>query len=466
MPALSGLALLAFLRRPAPLSRREQQARALGYLVTLSALLTGVYIGYFTPSLLWLALYALCYPYLSHILSRLVPLPHHPAARSALLQGDAVNAGIALVLLDYALVPGLLMVIVLLHGALLVGGPRLGLLSLTSLFSASFFASHLLDHPMQLDSPWPVSLSGLLTACSYFGLCAWFGHRQTLRLAETEEVLKHERRLSAERATNLARYLAPQVWQSIFNGEKSARLETQRKKLTVFFSDIRGFSELSEELEAETLTDMLNTYLDDMSKIALKYGGTIDKFIGDSVLIFFGDPASRGPRSDAIAAVSMAIAMRKYMKILRQQWRAQGILHPMEIRMGINTGYCTVGNFGTETRMDYTIIGSEVNLASRLEGAAEPGEILISHETFAHVRDVVICSDRGMQTFKGFSRPMRVYQVMDLRSELSVAARYLEFERTGFSMYLDIDTLPGEERERVIHALQQAANRLRNQLGG
>ncbi|MCL7462060.1 adenylate/guanylate cyclase domain-containing protein [Pseudomonas sp. NW5] len=466
MPVLSGQALLDSLRRAAPLSRHEQQARALGYLVTLSAILAGVYVGHFAASLLWLALYALCYPYLSHTLSRLTPVAQHALARTVLLQGDALNVGVALVLLEYALVPSLLMIAVLLQGALLIGGARLGLLSLSSLFAVAFFAAHLLGISIQLDSPWPVNLTGLLVASVYFVLGAYFSHRQTQRLAATQAILDQERHQSAERAANLARYLAPQVWQSIFNGEKSARLETQRKKLTVFFSDIRGFSELSEELEAETLTDMLNTYLDDMSKIALKYGGTIDKFIGDSVMIFFGDPSSRGPRSDAIAAVTMAIAMRKHMKVLRQQWRAQGILNPMEIRMGINTGYCTVGNFGTETRMDYTIIGSEVNLASRLESAAESGEILISHETFAHVRDVVICSERGMQTFKGFSRPMRVYQVMDLRSELGVASRYLEFERTGFSMYLDIDTLPDAERERVIHALQQAANRLRNQLGG
>src|SRR3546814_8870353 len=112
----------------------------------------------------------------------------------------------------------------------------------------------------------------------------------------------------------------------------------------------------SEELEAEALTDLLNSYLNEMSKICLKYGGTIDKFVGDCVMVFFGDPASQGAKKDAVAAVSMAITMRKHMKVLRQQWRAQGITKPMEIRMGINTGYCTVGNFGADTRMDYTII--------------------------------------------------------------------------------------------------------------
>src|SRR3546814_19058935 len=86
-------------------------------------------------------------------------------------------------------------------------------------------------------------------------------------------------------------------------------------------------------------------------------------------MVFFGDPASQGAKKDAVAAVSMAITMRKHMKVLRQQWRAQGITKPMEIRMGINTGYCTVGNFGADTRMDYTIIGRDVNLASRLESA-------------------------------------------------------------------------------------------------
>ena len=131
---------------------------------------------------------------------------------------------------------------------------------------------------------------------------------------------------------------------------------------------------------------MLNHYLTEMSAIALSYGATIDKYVGDAIVIFFGDPETRGVNKDALACVEMAIAMRKRMRELQDVWRASGIERPLQCRIGINTGYCTVGNFGSEDRMDYTIIGGGVNLASRLEAAATPGEILVSYETYAAVR--------------------------------------------------------------------------------
>nr|MBF0681824.1 adenylate/guanylate cyclase domain-containing protein [Pseudomonas sp.] len=249
-----------------------------------------------------------------------------------------------------------------------------------------------------------------------------------------------------------------------FSGKRSVRLETQRKKLTVFFSDIKGFTELSEELEAEALTDLLNNYLNEMSKITLKYGGTIDKFVGDCVMVFFGDPTSQGAKKDAVSAVSMAIAMRKHMKVLRQQWRAQGITKPMEIRMGINTGYCTVGNFGADTRMDYTIIGREVNLASRLESNADASEILISHETYSLIKDVIMCRDKGQIAVKGFSRPVQIYQVVDFRRDLGATASFVEHELPGFSMYLDTNGVQNFDKERVIQALNQAADKLRDKV--
>jgi class 3 adenylate cyclase len=201
-----------------------------------------------------------------------------------------------------------------------------------------------------------------------------------------------------------------------------------------------------------------------MSKIALKFGGTIDKFIGDSVMVFFGDPTTQGAKKDAVAAVSMAIAMRKHMKVLRQQWRARGITKPLEIRMGINTGFCTVGNFGADTRMDYTIIGREVNLASRLESSAEAGEILISHETYSLTKDVIMCRDKGQATVKGFTRPVQVYQIVDFRRDLGATSSYLEHELPGFSMYLDTNSIQNFDKDRVIQALNQAAEKLRDKI--
>ena len=131
------------------------------------------------------------------------------------------------------------------------------------------------------------------------------------------------------------------------------------------------------------LSILLNSYLNEMSKIALKYGGTIDKFVGDAILIFFGDPETKGDKEDACSCVLMALEMQERMHHLKNLWENQGITNPLEIRIGINTGYCNVGNFGSENRLDYTIIGGEVNLASRLESNAMTGQILISQETLS-----------------------------------------------------------------------------------
>ena len=123
-------------------------------------------------------------------------------------------------------------------------------------------------------------------------------------------------------------------------------------------------------MELEDLTQLINHYLTEMAQIALTYGATADKYVGDAIMIFFGDPQTRGVKEDARACVEMAIAMQRRMDELGAIWRDAGIEHPLRCRIGIHTGYCTVGNFGSEDRMDYTIIGGPVNLASRLEHEA------------------------------------------------------------------------------------------------
>jgi adenylate cyclase len=163
----------------------------------------------------------------------------------------------------------------------------------------------------------------------------------------------------------LAKYLPPQVYATIFSGTQDVKVVSQRKKLTVFFSDIAGFTETTDKMESEDLTQLLNQYLTEMSRIALDHGATIDKYIGDAIMIFFGDPESRGVAEDAIACVKMAVAMQKRIRQLVAVWRDAGIERPLTCRMGIHTGYCTVGNFGSEDRVSYTAVGSGVNLASR-----------------------------------------------------------------------------------------------------
>ena len=139
-----------------------------------------------------------------------------------------------------------------------------------------------------------------------------------------------------------------------------------------------------------------------MSEVALEHGATIDKYIGDAIMIFFGDPETRGVKEDALACVRMAIAMQERMTSLSQIWRDAGIQRPLSCRIGINTSYCTVGNFGSDDCMDYTIIGGALNLASRLEHEAETGNILISYETYAHVKDEIQFEEVGEILVKGY----------------------------------------------------------------
>ncbi|MCQ4348714.1 adenylate cyclase [Pseudomonas stutzeri] len=443
---------------------REYRSRILAYLSLAATVAAGTYSQLFSHDLLWLVPYALLYPHLAHRLSQRVKHSHPQRTDQVLLLIDALHAGIGMTLLGYAVVPSLMFALILSFTALILGGLRSLVTALLAALIGAVLSGVAIGPELGLATPPLVSAVSILSTLLYVCIGAFLVHEQGLRLAQAREEIKKEQEKAASLARNLAKYLSPQVWESIFSGKKSVRLETQRKKLTVFFSDIKGFTELSEELEAEALTDVLNTYLNEMSKIALKYGGTIDKFIGDAVMIFFGDPTTQGAKKDAVAAVSMAIAMRKHMKVLRQQWRSQGITKPLEIRMGINTGYCTVGNFGADTRMDYTIIGREVNLASRLESASDSGEILISHETYSMIKDVIMCRDKGQISVKGFSRPVQIYQVVDFRRDLGASSSYLEHELPGFSMYLDTNSIQNYDKERVILALQQAAEKLRDKV--
>ena len=259
-------------------------------------------------------------------------------------------------------------------------------------------------------------------------------------------------------ASKLSKYLSPQVYESIFSGKKNAIIEASRKKLTVFFSDIKGFTEITDRLEPEVLSSLLNNYLNEMSKIALKYGGTIDKFIGDAILIFFGDPETKGQKEDAIACVSMAIEMQKRMQYLRAQWKNQGISNPLEIRIGINTGYCNVGNFGSEDRLDYTIIGGEVNLASRLESNARTGEILVSHETFAFIKEVITCEKKEEINVKGIAHKIQTYLVVDSKKALAKKYEFFNEDFEGFTLKIDLNST---KKEKIILSLKKAMETLK-----
>lgn len=213
-------------------------------------------------------------------------------------------------------------------------------------------------------------------------------------------------------AKTLSRYLSPEIHKHIFEGKTEDEMKPKRKKLTIFFSDIVGFTDMSNRKEHEDLVQVIEDYLDRMISIAHRYSGTVDKFLGDSMLIFFGDPNSEGEENDALSCIKMAMDMQSATKVLMQEWKKKGIAIKLDVRMGIATGRCAVGNFGNEIKTEYTIVGSPVNLASRLVGLADPGTILMSEETELLVASNVHVKDRGSIQVKGFPHPAKVCEVI------------------------------------------------------
>jgi class 3 adenylate cyclase len=258
----------------------------------------------------------------------------------------------------------------------------------------------------------------------------------------------------------IAKYLSPQIYKSIFSGQRDVAIATERKKLTIFFSDIKDFTAISERLQPEDLTSLLNEYFTEMSIIALRHGATLDKFIGDAILAFFGDPETKGVEEDARACLAMAVDMQRRLEKLNVNWRARGIEKPFRARMGINTGYCNVGNFGSEDRMDYTIIGAEANLAARLQAIAEPGGICLSYETYALVRDIVRARPLPPIAMKGISREVVPYSVEGMLSEFAQRTQVISEHATGVDIFLDLEAMDDDGVERARRRLTEALSAL------
>lgn len=441
----------------------DYNARVLGYLMFAVMVVAGILEGHFDDSLIWLIPAAMLWPHILYFLLRYFNQHKNYKIRQGILYTDGLWCAATLTLIDFSLTPTMFLLIMLNFSLIIVGGMTSWLYGNIAFLGGFTISSILFGLDFAPPTPTVLSIISGLCCAIYVCVTAYYTHLQARTLVLAKSQIQIQREQSITLSHKLAKYLSPQVWQSIFTGERDVRLETQRKKLAIFFSDIKGFTDLSEEMEPESLTELLNTYFNEMSQIVLKYGGTIDKFVGDSIMVFFGDPNSRGSKEDTLACVAMAIEMRKHMKVLRQKWKSQGIRTPLEIRMGVSTGFCTVGNFGAENRMDYTIIGKEVNLAARLEKLSEPGEILVSLETFSLIKDAIMCRDKGEIEVKGFTKPVPIYSVVDFRRDISGANQsFIEHETEGFAMYMDANKVGLESRDAIIRALERAAERLKN----
>ena len=264
-----------------------------------------------------------------------------------------------------------------------------------------------------------------------------------------------------ELSKKLAKYFSPQVYDSIFSGKLDVTIKTQRKQLTIFFSDLQGFTELTERLEPEILTELLTNYLTEMSNIATKWGGTIDKFIGDAMLVFFGDPSSDGRKNDAINCVAMADEMLIKLQEIRKIWLNRGVSKTLNARMGIHSSVCTVGNFGSQDRLDYTVIGNGVNLASRLESSSEANKILISEDTYLLVKEEFEVKERDTISVKGFSYPLKTFEVIGRKENSAAINQPLHKEIPGFSLSYNPSEL--SDNEAAIKLISDVLMRLEKQ---
>ena len=274
------------------------------------------------------------------------------------------------------------------------------------------------------------------------------------RLNQLKEEAQETNKQLEGMSTQLSKFLSPQLYSSIFSGSRAGTRVTRRKKLTVFFSDLCGFTNFVESMESEDVTSLLNLYLETMTTIALDYGATIDKYIGDGIMLFFGDPETKGLKEDATSCVKMALDMLKELDDLSDKWVDYGLKEPLQMRIGIDTGFATVGNFGSESRLDYTAIGSAVNRASRLETAADHGSIFISEDTYNLVRESIDAIELEPIHLKGIGE----FKARKVVGTIDSASISVNLGKRNLSLVLD--RLSETELEMTKKSLQQALREL------
>ena len=265
-----------------------------------------------------------------------------------------------------------------------------------------------------------LALMRLLSASGVVFVLATFTAR---RIRGSEHALRElngelEQRVSAqvsllERTGRLRRYLSPQVVAKIVDSAADPVAVRERRHLTVMFADLRGFTSLVERADPDVLADVLNTYFDEVATIAFSHGGTIDKFIGDAVMVFFGAPEATGDRDQALRCVRMAIEIQARMRTLGPALSERGGVAELSVRIGIASGLATVGAFGTRHRSDFTAVGLPVNRAARLEPLAPPGEILVDEITRTLVGEACNFEELGEVALKGFAAPTRTCRVVE-----------------------------------------------------
>ena len=402
------------------------------------------------------ALFLIIYPHLlNYLVTRLCNSSR--GARLTLL-ADAMMVGVVISATRFDPLTGVSLVALLVFSTLIVARPGL-LMPLFVVLGVSILLSGILPGDDILIRPnIATGIASATCLIGYVGFVAWLVFRETSRLT-LERRSETSQRVAIESTYNrLKPYLAPEILEHnpepeglLAPGHISAispaispasdpatcpavsphtgqpppeddqpgtdlKHRTGWKQLTIFFSDIEEFASLMDEEGEVTVAGVLNEYFNQMIHIATLHGGTVDKFMGDGVMVFFGDPRTRGADQDACACVAMALQMRASVNVLAAKW-APRLQRKIHTRTGIHTGYCLVGSFGSMKRLDYTALGSAVNIASRLENMAAPDEILITETTRKLVSPRIKVSSRRSIQVKGIADPLSVYSVAGLVAE-------------------------------------------------
>ena len=327
---------------------------------------------------------------------------NHPKGARFSMLADGLLVGVLVVTMNFNLLVSVCMATCLVMATLLICPPVMLLanLAIVVMICSVFFTPGL-----RVVDSWMQEVISILVLLGFNGFVAFLCFRYTSTLVDVHRSAGKKHALLQHR---LRPYISERVLFSITTDEIIA---SRRKHLTVFFSDIEGFTCLMDQLNENTITRLLNEYLNEMSQIAHRYGGTVDKYMGDGVMVLFGQ--SMDVSRDAVNCVKMALAMRDKLAELALSWQYFG--RDLHIRIGIHSGFCTVGNFGSAARMEYTAIGSAVNRASRLEGCADTDEILISRATYKLVQAEITCRAKPPVRVKGIDTPIEVYSVNSIK---------------------------------------------------
>jgi class 3 adenylate cyclase len=237
-------------------------------------------------------------------------------------------------------------------------------------------------------------------------------HDELGELNRTLERRVGEQVAQLERLGRLRRFFSPQLADLIVAGDAADPLQSHRREVTVVFLDLRGFTAFAETAEPEEVMGVLREYHAEMGKLILASEGTLERFTGDGMMIFFNDPVEVA--DPAARAVRMAAAMRERIAGLIETWRKRGF--DLDFGIGIAQGYATIGAIGFEGRLDYGAIGTVTNLAARLCGEAKPGQILLSQRVAGGVDAIATVEPVGELTLKGFQRPVKAYNVIRLEA--------------------------------------------------